>query len=85
MGRLGMNEGQDDEKPMNPAAIEKAYIAAVMKEVISNGTSLSCNSSNVFSSSEEGRIAKAANSIYELSAIFYYVRIIMDVFPFRSF
>ncbi|XP_011310718.1 endothelin-converting enzyme 1 isoform X2 [Fopius arisanus] len=71
--RMARSSIYEEDVAVNPVAIEKAYIAAVIREVISNGTSLSCNSSSVISSSEEDRIAKAAHHIYELSAIFYYM------------
>ncbi|XP_063976549.1 neprilysin-11-like isoform X2 [Diachasmimorpha longicaudata] len=71
MARSAVHE--EDEQLMTPAAIEKSYISAVLREVISNGTSSPCNSSKVISSAEDDRIARAVDSIYELSAIFYYM------------
>ncbi|XP_015119868.1 neprilysin-4 [Diachasma alloeum] len=64
--------GEEEEEIMHPAELEKAYIAAVLREVIRNGTSSSCSSSNVILS-EDDPIAKAVNSIYELTAMFYYM------------
>ncbi|XP_034942864.1 endothelin-converting enzyme homolog isoform X2 [Chelonus insularis] len=55
----------------NPELIEKAYITAVIKEMISNGTLNSCNSAQKVSSQQEKTIKKVVQQIYDITGLLF--------------
>lgn len=75
--RAGMTRPEprddDDDEPVGPATVEKTYITAVMREVISNSTSTACDSGSGMLSGREMEIKKIAGDIHDLTVTLYYV------------
>lgn len=69
-------DDEPDEMTKNFSTAEKVYMAEVLKQIISNGTTdeATCKSRGPFSIVPEAEIQDAVDSVFELSGVFYAVR-----------